>query len=220
MLRKKNSSIIISYLNLRRLIGIVAIILPFICFLGGLVFGEFGLERSISYYYYTNMRDVLVGMMVCLSVFFMTYKGYEKLDNVITHVIGISCLGVALFPCLFSENENLYTGLFLLPQQISQYVHFLFASVFFLLLAVNSIFIFTLTQPGNKITDQKRLRNAIYIICGIIIIILLLSMFILLLILGRKRFNEYPIAFILESLALFAFGFSWIVKGKTILQDK
>ncbi|MHC1705386.1 MAG: hypothetical protein AB9846_15880 [Tenuifilaceae bacterium] len=59
-LNKGNNSIIISYKALRRLIGILGILLPVICIIGGFWFAKDPVQQSISLYYYTNMRDFLV----------------------------------------------------------------------------------------------------------------------------------------------------------------
>ncbi|MEJ2664743.1 MAG: DUF998 domain-containing protein, partial [Spirochaetia bacterium] len=85
MFRKKNRSIIISYIALRRLIGILGMLLPFICILGGLLFAALYVEPSISDYYYTNMRDFFVGLLFGVSLFLITYKGYELIDDIVTN---------------------------------------------------------------------------------------------------------------------------------------
>ena len=36
---------------------------------------------------------------------------------------------------------------------------------------------------------------------------------------GQEGAKEWPAIFWLESLALWAFGFSWLVKGETLLRD-
>ena len=52
-MRKRNKSIILSFKAQRRLIGMLGMALPLVCFLGGLIFGGpayggEGLQRSIS----------------------------------------------------------------------------------------------------------------------------------------------------------------------------
>ncbi|HAK44901.1 MAG TPA: hypothetical protein DCO79_03125 [Spirochaeta sp.] len=72
MLRNRNKSIIISYYTLRRLIGILGILLPFICMFGGLAAG-IEVQSSVSAYYHSNMRELFTGLMSCMAVFLLTY---------------------------------------------------------------------------------------------------------------------------------------------------
>lgn len=215
MFRKRNRSIIISYLSLRRLIGILGILLPFICVLGGLLFSDLPIRSSISSYYHTNMRDFFVGLLAGVSLFLITYKGYERIDNIVTGIIGFTGLGVAIFPCLNSLASKELVGIFQINPIISNKIHLVCAFTFFFLLAINSIFIFTLTKSKNiPKTRNKKIRNYIYIGCGIII---LLSLAILLIraLVGVEVENDKTLLF-LETIMLVAFGTSWLVKGKTL----
>ena len=218
-LRKRNRSIIISYLSLRRLIGILGILLPFICVLGGLLFSGVPIRASISSYYHTNMRDFFVGLLVGVALFLITYKGYERIDNIITSIIGFASLGVAVFPCQCSIVSTQSLGIFQMSPAISNKIHLGCALTFFFLLAINSMFLFTLTKSKDiPITKNKKIRNYIYIGCGIII---LLSLGILLLrfMIGAGAEDD-KILLVLETVMLLAFGTSWLVKGRTLFKDK
>ena len=70
-------------------------------------------------------------------------------------------------------------------------------------------------------TEQKVKRNVIYYVCGS------LMSLVLLVILGRfinivpaDWYDINNMTFWMESLAVEAFGFSWLVKGEFILKDK
>ena len=69
----REKSLIISYLAMRRLTGILGISLPFIVILGGLSQSDPGLQGSISGYYYTNMRDLFVGILSGVALFLLSY---------------------------------------------------------------------------------------------------------------------------------------------------
>jgi len=218
-LRERNRSLIISYLSLRRLIGILGMLLPFICVFGGLVFSDLPIRSSISSYYHTNMRDFFVGLLVGVSLFLMTYKGYERIDNMITAIIGLTGLGVAIFPCLKSSTSTEAVGIFQINPVISNNIHLICAFTFFFLLAINSIFLFTLTKSEDiPKTKDKKIRNYIYIGCGIII---LLSLAILLIrsLVGVEVENDKTLL-VFETIMLLAFGVSWLVKGKTLFKDR
>lgn len=219
MFGSRNRSIIISYISLRRLIGILGILLPFICVFGGLLISDIPIRSSISSYYHTNMRDVFVGILVGVSLFLMTYKGYERIDNIVTAMSGLAALGVVIFPSRYSLVSTEPLGVFQISPVISDKIHAVCSVIFFILLAINSIFLFTLTKNKDiPKTRNKKIRNYIYISCGIII---LLSLAILLIrsLVGTEVENDKTLL-VFETIMLLAFGTSWLVKGKTLFKDK
>jgi hypothetical protein len=216
----KNVDPIISYRNLRRSLGILGILLPLVCFFGGLIISKLPLQQSISFYYYTNVRDFFVGFMVCMSVFLITYKGYGVIDNIVTSLSGIFGLGIAVFPCLFSETSIISVGFFQINSVISNIIHIICSIIFFFLLSFNSIFLFTRTDKTKPVTKNKKVRNIIYIICGIVILVSFTTLLILTLTLGQKLIIEKCIVFYFEAIMLSAFGLSWLVKGETIFRDE
>jgi hypothetical protein len=211
-IRGLNKSDIESYRNLKRAIGILAMLLPLICILGG--FGALGrpAQNSISHYYYTNMRDVLVGLLGCVSILLMAYSGYGIIDNVVTWAIGFAGAGVVAFPCPPYALSQTPVGIFQLPQTTSGPIHFTCAAVFFFLLAINSIFLFTMSDkkiPGKK----KQIRDAIYVASGVLILLCLATLLVIKLA-ARDFYNNSSIALIFETVMLLAFGASWLVKGE------
>lgn len=217
-LHKGNKDIVISYKSLRRLIGFLGILLPLVCVFFGLFFGDYPVQQSISIYYYTNVREFLVGLLFVMGLFLMTYKGTNILDNLITTITGIAALCVALFPCYNEEFETVRVGIFQLYPIDSNKVHLTFAALFFILLAVNSIFLFT--RKSDPVTPQKIKRNRIYITCGIIILACFVGLIICMLTLSQQQKFDSKIILIFEAIALWAFGISWLVKGQTIIPDK
>lgn len=219
-LRAKNINPTISFINLRKLIGILGMILPLACYLGGKLFSGLNLQPSISSYYYTNARDIFVGVLVGVSMFLVTYRGYELIDDIVSTTTGIAGLGIAIFPCLLQKVKFDEVGLFQIIATRSNILHTLCAGIFFTLLAVNSIFIFTLTDKKSSMTKNKKIRNIVYIACGVIIIVTIVVMVVLNIVFKEAGLENSPIIFILETILLEAFGISWLVKGKTILKDK
>ena len=210
-----------SYVNLRRLIGVLSISLPLLC-LTGLVITATELQSSISHCYFTNVRDVLVGVTIGISMFLITYRGYALIDNVITNITGIAGIALALCPCLCSYTNpelNLPAGYFNIDPHVSSGIHLVSSVIFFLLLAFNSMFLFTKTDPERAVTANKRKRNVVYIVCGLVMVVSMAIFAAFFLSMGKEKFDEVPIAFFLESLMLLAFGTSWLVKGETIFRD-
>lgn len=219
MISRKRSHVIISYKNLRRLIGILGIALPVIC-LAGFLFTGATIQPSISHYYYTSVRDVFSGVMIGVSMFLITYHGYTRVDDWITNITGFFGLGIALCPCIYLANPAMHVGFFNLSSAVSDHIHLTCAILFFTLLAYNSIFLFTKTLKGERMTANKKKRNILFVICGLVMFGALVTMIILRCTLGLPAFNSKPIVFILESLMLITFGVSWLVKGETMWRDK
>ena len=90
-------SLALSYLGVRRAIGVIGILLPFVLLIGAWLIDRVGVQASISDYYYTVMRNVFVGSMCANGVFFLSYR-YAKVDTVVSSLIGLAAIGVALFP--------------------------------------------------------------------------------------------------------------------------
>jgi len=201
-----------SYRNLKRAIGILGMLLPIACILGGTMIAGIPVQNSISHYYHTNMRDVLVGLLGCAAIMFMTYSGYGLVDNLFTWAIGLAGAGVVVFPCpTYPQVDAAPVGIFQLAQRTSGPVHFGCAIAFFVLLAANSIFLFTISRkkvPGGR----KRVRNGIYLGSGLMIVASLIVLLVAW-IAARDFFENSAIALVFETVMLLAFGVAWLVKG-------
>jgi len=201
----------ISYLTIRKIVGILALSFPFLMILASFTSGLVPLEYSLSGYYWTNSHDVFIGTLSIIAMVLIFYKGYDKTDNIITNIAGVAMLSIALFPAIGPSNQ--YTFMFLSPQ-ITAIIHCIAAIISLSLLGVMSFSQFTKT---NKImTPMKKKRNKIYKTCGIIIFIAIALMAPALLfpITGSIR-----LFLLLESIVMCAFGFSWFVKSEAILKD-
>jgi len=237
---KDSNGLIVNYLYLRKAIGCVGVLLPLVLLFGNLIFSS-TVQESMSYYYYTHMRNIFVGTLCAQGVFLIGYAGYDEWDRWITNIAGICSIGVAFCPtkpavcaahartCVAPSVRALSTG-----QNVIGYVHLGFAALTFLALAVMALR-FTKTsgnpppQPGfvNQIrwamgyapqdqdprTSLKKRRDAIYRFCGIAILVLL----VLAVLSNLLPRSSVPVLFILEALAVLAFGVSWFVKGQTLL---
>ncbi len=204
---------IISYNSMRRNIGIFGMSLPFVLILGSVLFFNYNeIQVSVSQYYHTGMRDVFVGIIFFVALFLFAYRGYNILDRIAGIIAGTAALGIALFPAAIVKPGNWIDT-----------VHIISASVFFITLALISIFLFTLTEydkPKEK-SDEKKNRNKLYRVCGII----MLGCMLLILLWFRidetyPELIKYKPVFCLETIALIAFGISWLAKGGWIWKDK
>jgi hypothetical protein len=98
-------------------------------------------------------------------------------------------------------------------------LHFIFASLFFIVLIYSSLFLFT--RHGRVMTEMKKIRNTVYHICAYIMIGCVAAIAIYFFLLEGKfgGLDRSDPVFYLESIALMTFGVSWLVKGEFILKD-
>ena len=89
-----------------------------------------------------------------------------------------------------------------------------------MVLSYFSLVLFTKTKEGELPTPEKKRRNVVYVVCGVVILvcIALIGLFHLFF-KDTKALADLKPVFWLESLALWAFGISWFVKGQTLWQD-
>ena len=169
-----------SYMALRQVIGILGMFLPFAVVFFAAVFGsEECLPQNcfstISATYHTNAGPIMVGLLFCVGLFLVTYDGYDRQDSIVSTISGIAAMGIAFFPCtlkvlsLCRSFACTRVGIFHLPIEVSNIIHLALAAAFFLLLAYNSFFLFTKTKNKDSMSNEKKKRNLLYKICGLII---------------------------------------------------
>lgn len=103
----------------------------------------------------------------------------------------------------------------------ARYLHYGSAAILFSFLAYYCFRVFTRViaaeqrQEDHQLSSVKRTRNHIYRLSGTAIVIAMLAMFAKLVFGGNWQWwDQYNVTFFLETLALWAFGVSWIVKGR------
>ncbi|MEJ7627301.1 MAG: hypothetical protein WKF35_10590 [Ferruginibacter sp.] len=226
--KEDSNGLVISYMFLRKLIGICGILLPFaLAIAPERVTGYYGLEASISDYYYTSRGDFLVVLLSILGIFLFTYKGYEFKEKLLTRIAALCAFGIAFVPtkarcndCLFSVHTN-SGGVF--GNIFGEGIHIIFAAVFFICLGMISIIYFSRTNALSPTTSKNKLtrkskRNIIYMICGWVMLscVALLGIYFFI----QPDLKNFPVIFVLETIAIWAFGISWLTKGEALLPDK
>lgn len=198
---KKNDQII-SYYQLRILIGAAGILLPLLLFVGKLIYnGTPQIEFSVSDYYDNGTAgDILVGVLFALGFFLLSYRGYDHIDSKAANLGCVFALGVALFPTT-SGNEWVHK------------LHFVFAILLFSVFIFFSIYLFRKSDPQKSCTQQKQTRNKAYLVCGIIMIVCVVGIAVCSFLLQELSL-KYHLVFWLETIALISFGFSWITKAE------
>ncbi|MGB3245366.1 MAG: hypothetical protein WBB25_12590 [Sulfitobacter sp.] len=122
-------------------------------------------------------------------------------------------LGIILRPDLIGYFE-------LIP--LSQWIHYFCALFLFAFLAWFAFFVFTTVDdhqrnPDGSLKPEKLMRNRLYYFCGGVMVVAILAL-IAHAVFGShvegNRWNALNATFWCEAFALWAFGISWMVKGR------
>jgi uncharacterized membrane protein len=201
----------VSYLFLRRAVGLIGSLLPIVVPLGySITTGNWLLLASISSYYYTDVRNVFVGSLCAVGVFLICYR-YRYWDDIFATLAGAFAIGVAFCPPEPSDPSGL--------AKVTGVLHVVFAALFLITMGLMCLFLFTRSYAAQaERTDAKNTRNLIYRICGVLV--LAFTALAGLSALASQSFIDdvHPL-FWCEAVATFAFGFAWWVKGQTLWQD-
>ena len=143
-----------------------------------------------------------------MSLFLLSYHGYERADYIVSKLAGIFALGIAFFPTApVNGEENLISTM-----------HYTSTGVFFALLSYMSIILFTKSK-GHK-TAEKIKRNRVYRVCGIIMAASVLCVPLSSIPAINEKIGSLKPTLVFETLALTAFGIAWLIKGEFLLADK
>jgi len=210
---------------LRRIVGALGVALPVVVTVWGLFLSRWSVQDSLSDYYSLRTRDAFVGILFVIGWFLFAYRGYEKMDKIAGYLACVFALGVAIFPNSGSTWERI--------------VHFSSATCLFLVLSFFSLLLFTKTKDSpkgfkptvlsafrfgatksNSMTCEKKKRNIVYIVCGIVMLACISLIGLYMLFWQNTAISNIKPVFCLEWLMIWAFGTSWFIKGETILKDK
>ena len=208
-------SVVMSYLGIRRSLGLLAFLLP-------LVLGPFGLfllgieiQENMSSYYHTSLRDFFVAAMCAMGIFLFCYHGYDSLENWTGNLASLSAVAIAMCP-LDPHSDPLRQS------TIVGYIHTLSGGVFFTALATFSLYHFPRGHFGLRLRTRDEQRDGIYRGSGLTIVGCMMLMGIHLFLLPealKSHLNRFNFTFWMEWIAVWAFSTSWLVKGQALLAD-
>lgn len=209
----------------RRVLGFLGFILPVIVVTSGF-FLLGSVQDSLSDYSDPRSREIFVVMLLTVAILLMRYRGYDIVDNIAGKMAGIFALGVMLFSNEAGGWESV--------------VHFVSAAGLFIVFSFFCLFLFTKTKDsrpndlwhtlisfrfGRIKTNEphmqaKKKRNKVYIACGIFMVLGLVFTVVYNLCWKDTIISVIKPVLTLEWLMIWAFGFAWLVKGKTFWRDK
>jgi hypothetical protein len=209
-------TLVVSYLGIRRAIGVIGLVLPILLGpIGWLVF-DIDIQDNISSYYHTALRDVFVGAMFAIGIFLFCYRGYDWIESWTANVGCLSALGVALCP-LDANSDPLHQS------SLTGYLHTISGGAFFLTLAFYSLYHFpSSSEVKREIAPHEAQRNFVYRTSGGVILLSMMAMGIYLFILPDRwvhLFNDYNFLFWMEWIAVWSFAAAWLTKGRAIFTD-
>lgn len=225
---KKNELWLHGQDNLRKLVGILGMLLPIMLYI--FLWVDMGYARplpSISHYYFTRVCGIFILVVGLLGFSLIVYKGWERKDFFISLAAGVSALLLLLFPtdnlgkdCNFDFSKTYVT--ILRTSSFRPEFHYGCAAVFLGCLAYMSFFLFTKSDlPAGKRPPRKVARNRIYRTCAVIMVIAMLVIVSgLARVIPKQWYTDHSITFWMETLAVEAFGFSWMVKGRSFFADR
>ena len=213
---------VLSYYIMRRVVGIIALVFPFALAAGSILVDLLSsghlphplLQRSISDYYYTPMRDLYVGSLCAIATFLACSRGYDLHDEIAGYIAGACASGVAFFPS-FNPHSSHYTRL----DFAISIIHTAFAALMFFVLSYICNFRFRKSSPERYITRSKQRRNRIYQGTGLVMIVCIIGMVVITVraVIAERHPSHW--LFWCETVALCAFGLAWLIKGEGIMRD-
>ncbi|THD76889.1 DUF998 domain-containing protein [Thalassobius vesicularis] len=209
---------VLSYVRVRQALGYLGVGFPILLVIGGLL-AEHAVAPSVSDYYHTTMRDLFVGSLFAIGVFLISYKGHplkngERLsDDLVATIAGIAAFGVAVFPNETVIPEHAAT----LSQAIIGYKaaaigHYVSAMIF-----LGSLAYFCLVKFAKT---AKPARRRIYLACGWYIVLAGVAATVAsyFKVAGNPDWRalviDWRVVFWLEASGIWAFGLSWLTKGR------
>jgi hypothetical protein len=209
MTSTETGSMVGTFLLLRKAIGWIGTLLPIVVIVGQAAFCSGPLPNSLSDYYYTPMRNILVGALCVLGVFLLLYDVSVRVDRWITNAAGIGVLGVAFLPGS-PPVPHLTTS-----EEVIGNLHVFFASIAFLGLAATMWRFAYAVSDGPDASPPSPRASVFYRVSACVMLgFVLLSGVAILLPLSIQ--NSTLAIYDTEAVAIFTFGISWLVKGRAL----
>lgn len=216
-----------SYLLIRTVVGVLGVALPTMLVLADwlLLGGEAELRGSLSAYYHSPARDVLVGTLFVVGVLLMTYLAGQRRtwDFWLSLVAGVAALAVALLPtprpglaesaprCGTEPRPAGCSGVQqALGETVTGVLHFVGAAVFILCLAAMCfLFARRAVRFDGAVGIARFFRGA-----GVVI--LLAAAWSGLGSVAGIEIDGLEALYLGEVVAVYAFGLCWFVSGRRL----
>jgi ABC-type amino acid transport system permease subunit len=234
---------VISYQALRKLIGLLGMALPFLCWgvnslvnhldlLNNPLFVDVdkalpyeaadNLKSSVSHFYYTASGPLFTGILITVAIFLLCYKGnpikpnddkYAWLSDNRLASFAGVCALGIVVFPIGSDDKITDNIHIFVASAFAATVHLSFAALFFVSIAIMCIVNFR--RHPNKVFVHTQEGN-LYLVCGWGILICLLVLAIYSFTPWHSQaWVPYSFVYIVEAMMLILFGIAWLVKGKS-----
>jgi len=238
--KKEKNELVISYLALRKYLGLLGIGLPIILLVGSCIVNDNFLESSISNYFHTPLRQFFTIRLGGISLLLFAYRGYDPVDRWVTNGAGVFGLLTSFVSTNFKDGSTLHGYLLvvkktrdqiiplenlngktyeIIPTHVSDFqatLHLVFAALFFLLLSYMAIFQFTKVKERTE-EERKKIKKErlVYRICGWLMVATIVALIPVAFedTSWEEYYTDHSLVFWGECICLWAFGISWLVKG-------
>lgn len=242
-MNNENNSYLISYHSLRQLIGVLGILLPFLCWGVNALVNHLNLlnnpvlvdecqttvyvagadlKSSISHFYYTTAGPLFTGILITVAIFLFCYTGYKRNETedrfawLTDRLISsfAACFALGIVAFPTDSSQKITDNIHIfVTSSLVGKLHLSFAALFFLSMAIMSIINFR-RQPGKVLLTNA--RGKLFLICGWGIVACIIILAVYNLIPGDNGWLWGRFVYILEVVMLLFFGIAWLVKGKSL----
>ncbi len=199
-----------SFLTTRLVVGLFGVTLPFVLILGEpLISGDWTMRDALSDYYYSALRNWFVGSLFAIGAGLLVYMATKRSrpDGVLSFIAGVCAIVVALFP-----TNEIHAAVSTIAK-----VHFVCAVALLILLGIICWRFGTRDGIQPNRSDRRRTNwRKFHHSCAVIIwsAVLWCALTVVLDVVA-----DFPVPYAVvvgESVAVLAFGFSWLLKGSEL----
>jgi len=197
----------IDHLTIKLWVGTIALLLPWL-----LKFTADCPLQSVSESYWATdwSRNIFVGALIAIAALVSAYNGDRRLDMVMAKVASVAAVGAAIFP---SDPDEI------MWPRCHAALHYVAGGLLFLILTYFCIAFFR--KARVKTSRESKRRKAVYLLCAAAIVgamaVLILDT-VMVKVLHNDWLNcHFPVLFFYaESMALTAFGVSWLTASHVL----
>lgn len=217
---RASHQLVVSFLTTGRAIAILGIFLPTSMLAWSLLTGS-SIRGSLSEYYFTPVRDLMVGTIITMAVFLWSYRGFSdrdddlRADRRVGKIAALAAVLVAFAPITPRNDDRCTLVQCIIGPQPAAFVHSIGAAVFFICLAIFCLILL----PRSVVRGAgERMRVRIYLGCGWIIVAASAFIAIWQFLPAEVIFSigRYRPVFWAETAAIVAFSSAFIVRGRAL----
>ncbi len=217
---RSSHQLVVSFLTTGRAIAFLGLFLPSSMLAWSLLTGA-SLRGSLSEYYYTPVRDLMVGTLITMAVFLWSYRGFSDRDDhlrddrIVGKIAAVAAAIIAFSPITPRNDDRCTLVQCVIGTRSAATLHSAGATAFFICLAIFCL----LLLPRSAVRNGGMVRRVrIYRTSGCIIVAAIVFI-------GAWQFQTPDIVFAVgkyrpvlwaETAAIVAFSTAWIVRGRAL----